>query len=94
MILWFGKKKKKQELEEAGKAIEAAQVTPELEQENPPPLAREVARESGSEGADIASTQADTSPLRPSGTSPASGGGEAYGLSLRDVYFSRKKIVK
>ena len=106
MILWFGKKKKKQELEEAGKAIEASEVvreseqidpldqsepekaaavaertidsdknSSELEQDDPPPRAGEVARESGSEGAAPPHDLPDTFPLRPSGISPARGGG-------------------
>lgn len=55
MILWFGKKKKKQELEEAGAAMEAeapaADAAVETELENPPPPAEEVLAQPAEGGA-------------------------------------------
>ena len=65
MILWFGKKKKKQELEDAGAAMEAeapaADAAGEAKQEDPPPFAGEVPAqpaEGGAAEADL--TEPDT----------------------------------
>ena len=88
MILWFGKKKKKQEMEEAGAALEAADPAiaerDEVEASHPPLAKQAEGEATDSDDQEAAPSDPPTLPGTQA-TSPASGGGEKPVLPVEDL---------